>query len=113
MGLRRRPHILQKVSGETGYRAGRPGAGSSEGHWEKRSHFGGADEVLDKPGTVSASEVGSVCGGLKPWISVALFLIREKKLREGSMWRYIFFPSTLILQYIGGFGFSVLDNMEF
>ncbi|KAG5522411.1 hypothetical protein RHGRI_034555 [Rhododendron griersonianum] len=33
------------------------------------------------PDTVSASEVGSVCGGLKPWISVALFLIREKKLR--------------------------------
>lgn len=40
------------------------------------------------PDTVSASEVGSVCGGLKPWISVALFLIREKKLREESMWRY-------------------------
>ncbi|KAF7112306.1 hypothetical protein RHSIM_RhsimUnG0242900 [Rhododendron simsii] len=39
------------------------------------------------PDTVSASEIGSVCGGLKPWISVALFLIREKKLGEESMWR--------------------------
>lgn len=40
------------------------------------------------PDTVSGSEIGSVCGGLKPWISVALFLIREKKLGEESAWRY-------------------------
>lgn len=38
------------MSGEAGYRAGRPGAGGSEGHWEKRGRFGGAQEVLDKPG---------------------------------------------------------------
>lgn len=38
------------------------------------------------PDTVSASEIGSVCGGLRPWVSVALFLIREK-LREDSPWR--------------------------
>ncbi|KAM0012305.1 putative [Ribulose-bisphosphate carboxylase]-lysine N-methyltransferase [Helianthus debilis subsp. tardiflorus] len=41
------------------------------------------------PDTVSGSEIGRVCSGLKPWICVALFLIREK-LRgddEGSSWR--------------------------
>lgn len=38
------------------------------------------------PDTVAASEIGGVCSGLKPWISVALFLIREKK-REDSPWR--------------------------
>ncbi|XP_010523473.1 PREDICTED: fructose-bisphosphate aldolase-lysine N-methyltransferase, chloroplastic [Tarenaya hassleriana] len=38
------------------------------------------------PDTVAASEIGPVCGGLKPWVSVALFLIREK-LREDSPWR--------------------------
>ncbi|KAI7733307.1 hypothetical protein M8C21_008512 [Ambrosia artemisiifolia] len=39
--------------------------------------------------TVSGSDIGRVCDGLKPWISVALFLIREK-LRgedEGSSWK--------------------------
>ncbi|GAB2280242.1 hypothetical protein Dimus_014885 [Dionaea muscipula] len=39
------------------------------------------------PDTVAASEIGSVCSGLKPWVSVALFLIREKKLRDGSKWK--------------------------
>ncbi|KAK2636153.1 hypothetical protein Ddye_030945 [Dipteronia dyeriana] len=38
------------------------------------------------PDAVAASEIGNVCSGLKPWISVALFLIREKK-REDSLWR--------------------------
>ncbi|CAH2056817.1 unnamed protein product [Thlaspi arvense] len=43
------------------------------------------------PDTVSGSEIGSVCGGLKPWIAVALFLIREKKLKkDDSPWRYYF-----------------------
>ncbi|XP_010258272.1 PREDICTED: ribulose-1,5 bisphosphate carboxylase/oxygenase large subunit N-methyltransferase, chloroplastic isoform X2 [Nelumbo nucifera] len=36
--------------------------------------------------TVAASEIGKVCGGLKPWASIALFLIREKS-REDSPWR--------------------------
>ncbi|KAL6983442.1 nicotinamide N-methyltransferase [Sarracenia purpurea var. burkii] len=40
------------------------------------------------PDTVSVSDIGSVCGGLKPWISVALFLIRERKLKDNSLWRY-------------------------
>ncbi|KAL7260665.1 hypothetical protein ACSBR1_006351 [Camellia fascicularis] len=40
------------------------------------------------PDTVSGSVIGSVCGGLKPWVSVALFLIREKKLGDDSKWRY-------------------------
>ncbi|XP_047324414.1 fructose-bisphosphate aldolase-lysine N-methyltransferase, chloroplastic [Impatiens glandulifera] len=40
------------------------------------------------PDTVAASDIGRVCGGLKPWISVALFLIREKKLKDKSKWRY-------------------------
>ncbi|KAJ9549149.1 hypothetical protein OSB04_021692 [Centaurea solstitialis] len=41
------------------------------------------------PDTVSASEIGNVCNGLKPWISVALFLIREKLREEDeySPWR--------------------------
>ncbi|XP_059648815.1 ribulose-1,5 bisphosphate carboxylase/oxygenase large subunit N-methyltransferase, chloroplastic-like isoform X2 [Cornus florida] len=41
------------------------------------------------PETVSASEIGDVCNGLKPWVSVSLFLIREK-LRDDSLWRYYF-----------------------
>ncbi|GKV22377.1 hypothetical protein SLEP1_g32257 [Rubroshorea leprosula] len=35
---------------------------------------------------VAASEIGHLCSGLKPWMAVALFLIREK-LREDSSWR--------------------------
>ncbi|KAK2986878.1 hypothetical protein RJ640_007915 [Escallonia rubra] len=39
------------------------------------------------PDTVSASDIGSLCGGLKPWVSVALFLIREM-MRDDSPWRF-------------------------
>lgn len=39
------------------------------------------------PDAVAASEIGSVCSELKPWVSVALFLIREK-LKSDSPWRY-------------------------
>nr|XP_043606953.1 fructose-bisphosphate aldolase-lysine N-methyltransferase, chloroplastic [Erigeron canadensis] len=39
------------------------------------------------PETVSASDIGRVCDGLKPWISVALFLIREKLRQDDSVWR--------------------------
>ncbi|WCJ22196.1 [Fructose-bisphosphate aldolase]-lysine N-methyltransferase chloroplastic [Euphorbia peplus] len=38
------------------------------------------------PDKVSDSEIGKVCSGLKPWISVAVFLIREK-LKVDSDWR--------------------------
>lgn len=38
------------------------------------------------PDAVAASEIGNVCSGLKPWIAVALFLIREK-FRDDSAWR--------------------------
>ncbi|KAG7591601.1 Rubisco LSMT methyltransferase plant [Arabidopsis thaliana x Arabidopsis arenosa] len=38
------------------------------------------------PETVTASKIGPLCGGLKPWVSVALFLIREK-YEEESSWR--------------------------
>ncbi|KAK6921988.1 Rubisco LSMT, substrate-binding domain [Dillenia turbinata] len=38
------------------------------------------------PDNVAESEIGKVCSGLKPWISVALFLIREKLIEE-SKWR--------------------------
>ncbi|KAM6571114.1 hypothetical protein CsatA_015194 [Cannabis sativa] len=41
------------------------------------------------PDTVSASEIGNVCNGLKPWIAVALFLLREK-FRDDSLWRLYF-----------------------
>ncbi|CAO2835033.1 unnamed protein product [Amaranthus hypochondriacus] len=34
------------------------------------------------PDTVAASQIGSVCNGLKPWVSVALFLITEKKIAD-------------------------------
>lgn len=39
------------------------------------------------PDAVAASEIGNLCFGLKPWISVALFLLREKS-REDSKWKY-------------------------
>lgn len=39
------------------------------------------------PDTVAASEIGSVCNGLKPWVSVALFFMREKKLGNASSWK--------------------------
>ena len=41
------------------------------------------------PDVVAASEIGNVCSGLKPWVSVALFLIREK-FKEDSTWRPYF-----------------------
>ncbi|EPS65495.1 hypothetical protein M569_09282, partial [Genlisea aurea] len=40
------------------------------------------------PDAVAASDIGTVCSGLKPWISVALFLIRERFKGEESQWRY-------------------------
>ncbi|XP_022156310.1 ribulose-1,5 bisphosphate carboxylase/oxygenase large subunit N-methyltransferase, chloroplastic [Momordica charantia] len=39
------------------------------------------------PDAVAASEIGNACSGLKPWISVALFLIREK-FNDDSRWRH-------------------------
>lgn len=51
------------------------------------------DVVLEVPrrlwiytDAVSNSEIGYVCSGLRPWVSVALFLTREK-FDEGSRWR--------------------------
>lgn len=41
------------------------------------------------PDAVAASEIGNVCSGLKPWVSVALFLIRERS-RDESMWKHYF-----------------------
>lgn len=38
------------------------------------------------PDAVADSEIGNACSGLKPWISVALFLIREN-FKEDSRWR--------------------------
>lgn len=42
------------------------------------------------PDAASASEIGSICSGLKPWISVALFLLRERFKGEESKWKYYF-----------------------
>ncbi|GAB2214450.1 hypothetical protein Droror1_Dr00018797 [Drosera rotundifolia] len=39
------------------------------------------------PDVVIGSEIGPFCGGLKGWVSVALFLIRERMLGDGSKWR--------------------------
>lgn len=41
------------------------------------------------PDAVAASEIGNLCSGLKPWLSVALFLIRERS-RDESVWRHYF-----------------------
>ncbi|KAI9085437.1 hypothetical protein K1719_032598 [Acacia pycnantha] len=41
------------------------------------------------PDAVAASEIGNVCSGLKPWVSVALFLIRERS-RDESVWKHYF-----------------------
>ncbi|RAL40105.1 hypothetical protein DM860_008245 [Cuscuta australis] len=38
------------------------------------------------PDTVGNSAIGRVCSGLKPWVAVALFLLREKKM-DDSVWR--------------------------
>lgn len=43
--------------------------------------------------TVAASEIGTLCQGLRPWISIALFLLREKALGPSSPW----FPYLRIL----------------
>nr|GMD18362.1 ribulose-1,5 bisphosphate carboxylase/oxygenase large subunit N-methyltransferase, chloroplastic [Ipomoea batatas] len=40
------------------------------------------------PDTVAESEIGSVCSGLKPWIAVALFLLREKFRGGDSKWKF-------------------------
>lgn len=42
------------------------------------------------PDAAAASEIGSICSGLKPWISVALFLLRERFKGEESKWKYYF-----------------------
>ncbi|XP_042381226.1 fructose-bisphosphate aldolase-lysine N-methyltransferase, chloroplastic-like [Zingiber officinale] len=36
--------------------------------------------------TVAASEIGRLCGGLRPWVAIALFLLREKALGQASPW---------------------------
>ncbi|XP_020204815.1 ribulose-1,5 bisphosphate carboxylase/oxygenase large subunit N-methyltransferase, chloroplastic [Cajanus cajan] len=41
------------------------------------------------PDAVAASEIGKVCSGLKPWLAVALFLIRERS-RADSIWKHYF-----------------------
>lgn len=41
------------------------------------------------PDAVAASEIGRVCSELKPWLSVILFLIRERS-RKDSVWKHYF-----------------------
>ncbi|OIW21017.1 hypothetical protein TanjilG_27380 [Lupinus angustifolius] len=41
------------------------------------------------PDAVAASEIGSLCSDLKPWLSVALFLLRERS-RDDSVWKHYF-----------------------
>eukprot|EP00262_Sarcandra_glabra_P007438 TRINITY_DN2024_c0_g1_i1.p1 TRINITY_DN2024_c0_g1~~TRINITY_DN2024_c0_g1_i1.p1 ORF type:complete len:502 (+),score=84.03 TRINITY_DN2024_c0_g1_i1:67-1506(+) len=38
--------------------------------------------------TVAASDIGKLCGGLKPWVSIALFLLHEKGRGRESPWRF-------------------------
>ncbi|KAG0480142.1 hypothetical protein HPP92_011000 [Vanilla planifolia] len=40
--------------------------------------------------TVAASDIGPVTIGVKPWVAVALFLLREKALGAASSWRPYF-----------------------
>ncbi|KAL3654252.1 hypothetical protein CASFOL_003933 [Castilleja foliolosa] len=42
------------------------------------------------PDAVASSEIGNICSGLKPWIAVALFLLKERFKGEGSKWKYYF-----------------------
>ncbi|WOK96828.1 hypothetical protein Cni_G05536 [Canna indica] len=48
------------------------------------------------PDTVATSEIGRLCAGLKPWIAISLFLLREKALGPASPWHpYLnILPST-------------------
>ncbi|ESW30630.1 hypothetical protein PHAVU_002G169400 [Phaseolus vulgaris] len=41
------------------------------------------------PDAVAASEIGKVCSGLKPWLAVVLFLIRERS-KDDSLWKHYF-----------------------
>lgn len=57
-------------------------------------NIGKGDVVLEvprrfwiNPDAAAASEIGSVCSGLKPWVSVALFLLTERS-KEDSKWKY-------------------------
>lgn len=40
------------------------------------------------PDAAANSDIGAFCSGLKPWISVALFLLRERVKGEQSKWKY-------------------------
>jgi [ribulose-bisphosphate carboxylase]-lysine N-methyltransferase len=67
------------------------------------------------PDAVSASDIGNVCSGLKPWVCVALFLLREKS-RDDSNWRLYLdiLPqttnSTVFWWDVVGFPFCALFN---
>jgi [ribulose-bisphosphate carboxylase]/[fructose-bisphosphate aldolase]-lysine N-methyltransferase len=37
--------------------------------------------------TVATSEIGRVCSGLRPWICIGLFLLRERALGDASPWK--------------------------
>ncbi|XP_047959994.1 ribulose-1,5 bisphosphate carboxylase/oxygenase large subunit N-methyltransferase, chloroplastic [Salvia hispanica] len=40
------------------------------------------------PDAAAASDIGALCSGLKPWISVALLLLRERLKGADSNWKY-------------------------
>ncbi|CAL1360352.1 unnamed protein product [Linum trigynum] len=76
------------ISGKTPVR---PGMGAEGLGLVARRDIGRNEVVLEvpkklwiNPESVAGSEIGGICGGLKPWISVALFLIREKSKKERS-----------------------------
>ncbi|KAF7123578.1 hypothetical protein RHSIM_Rhsim12G0125500 [Rhododendron simsii] len=62
MGLRRRPHVLQKVSGEAGYRAEGLGLVAQRDIGRNEVVLEVPKKFWINPETLSASEVGSVCG---------------------------------------------------
>ncbi|KAJ6689964.1 hypothetical protein OIU85_006268 [Salix viminalis] len=64
----------------------RPGAGSTERYSRNEVVLETPKKLWINPDVVAASEIGNVCSGLKPWVSLALFLIREK-FKEDSTWR--------------------------
>ncbi|KAJ3677394.1 hypothetical protein LUZ60_003118 [Juncus effusus] len=37
--------------------------------------------------TIASSEIGRVCGGVRPWVGIALFILREKMLGDESKWK--------------------------
>ncbi|KAK1290391.1 hypothetical protein QJS10_CPB18g01446 [Acorus calamus] len=79
-----RPRFISP--GEAGDGAGGDRTGCPERHLEGEAVVEVPKKLWINPDTVAASDIGGLCRGLKPWMAVALFLVREKG-RPDSAWR--------------------------